>query len=212
MAKLVMNMQELESIRIPTEQDPWRILLSGCIAGLPCGVDGTDYGMPGAQPAWFADPRVRTLAFCPEDHGLGTPRRMPDLHGGDGFQVLDEKARILDEERNDLTAGMLEGATAMVELAQRERIDFAVLTDRSAACGSQVISIGCRLDEPVQHVQGVGVATAMLLRHGFHVVSQRDPRTLGFLGAKLDSQYAPGPEVVDHHQSPWVLEHFGSDE
>ena len=211
MAKLVTDAHALARLRVPTEQDPWRILLSGCIAGLPCGVDGTHYGMPGAQPPWFADPRVKTLAFCPEDYGLGTPRRMPDLHGGDGFKVLDGEAKILDEERNDLTAGMLKGATAMVEFAQRERIDFAVLTDRSAACGSQVISIGCRFEEPVHHAQGVGVATAMLLRNGFHVVSQRDPRTLGLLGAKLDRQYAPGPEVVDHHRSPWVLEYFGED-
>ena len=34
---------------------------------------------------------------------------MPDLHGGDGFAVLDGDARILDEHRNDLTEGMLAG-------------------------------------------------------------------------------------------------------
>jgi uncharacterized protein YbbK (DUF523 family) len=212
MGKLVNDEAAVGELRVPTAKDPWRVLVSGCIAGLPCGVDGTDYGMPGAQPAWFADSRVKTIPFCPEDHGLGTPRGMPDLHGGDGFKVLDGEAKVLDEHRNDMTEGMLSGARAMLACAQREEVDFAVLTDRSGACGSQVISIGCRYEEPVHHAQGVGVAAALLLRNGFHVVSQRDPRTLGLLGAKLDPQHAPGPEVVDHHQSPWVLEHFGSDD
>jgi uncharacterized protein YbbK (DUF523 family) len=175
---------------------------------LPCGVEGTDYGLGAAQPQWFFDPRVRRISFCPEDHGMGTPRTMPDLHDGDGFDVLDGTARVLDEHRVDLTAAMLSGARAMLALAQENKVDFAVLTDRSAACGSQVISIGCRFEEPVQHRRGVGVASALLLRHGIAVVSQRDPRTLGLLGAKLDPQYAPAPSTVDHHKHPWVLENL----
>jgi uncharacterized protein YbbK (DUF523 family) len=139
---------------------------------------------------------------------MGTPRTMPDLHGGDGFDVLDKRARILDEKGTDLTREMLAGAREMLALAQREKIDFAVLTDRSAACGSQVISIGCRFEEPVHHARGVGVATALLLRHGFHVVSQRDPRTLGILGARLDPSFGPIDEAVDHHESPWVLKNL----
>ena len=198
----------VEALRTPTQDNPWHVLLSGCLAGLSCGVDGTDYGLGAAQPAWLADHRVRSISFCPEDHGMGTPRTMPDLHGGDGFAVLDGTAKVLDEHRNDLTAAMLAGAQAMLELALAEKVDFALLTDRSGACGSQVISIGCRFEEPVQHTRGVGVAAALLLRHGIHVVSQRDPKTLGLLGAKLNPKFLPGPDVVDHHESPWVLENL----
>ena len=133
---------------------------------------------------------------------------MPDLHGGDGFAVLRGEAKVLDENRVDLTEGMLRGARAMLALAQRETIDFAVLTDRSGACGSQVISIGCRYEEPIHHQRGVGVATALLLNNGVPVVSQRDPKTLGMLGAKLDAKYTPPPHVVDHHQHPWVLKNL----
>ena len=129
----------VEALREPTLDDPWRVLVSGCMAGLPCGVDGTDYGLRAALPAWLADPRVCSFAFCPEDYQLGTPRTMPDLHGGDGFAVLDGTAKVLDEHRNDLTAGMLAGAQAMLELARAERVDFALLTDRSAACGHKLI-------------------------------------------------------------------------
>ena len=182
--------------------------MSGCLAGLPCGVNGTDNGLGAAQPQWFSDPRVRRVSFCPEDHGLGTPRNMPDLHDGDGFAVLDGVARVLDEHRNDLTEAMLAGAHAMLELALRERVDFAVLTDRSGACGSQVISIGCRFEVPGQQQRGVGGAAALRLRRGVAVVSQRDPKTLGLLGARLDPKFSPAAGVVDHHESPWVLENL----
>jgi len=196
------------ALRTPTLDDPWRVLLSGCLSGHPCGVDGTDYGLGAARPAWFVDPRVRSIAFCPEDYRMGTPRTMPDMHGGDGYAVLDGTATVLDEHRNDLTAAMLAGAQAMLELALAESVDFALLTDRSGACGSQVISIGCRFEEPVHHARGVGVAAALLIRNGVAVVSQRDPKTLGLLGAKLDPKFAPSSDVVDHHEHPWVVENL----
>jgi len=206
--KLPHHPEVVDALRIPTREHPWRILVSGCLMGMPCGVGGDDYGLGTARPQWFADARVRTIPFCPEDYGIGTPRTMPDLHGGDGFAVLDGTAQILDESRRDLTDCMLAGAREMLRVAQAESVDFAVLTDRSAACGSQVISIGCRFEEPVQHTHGVGVAAALLLRNGVHVVSQRDPKTLGMLGAKLDADFAPAAGVVDHHHHPWVLAHL----
>ena len=50
------------------------------------------------------------MPFCPEDHRLGTPRTMPDLHGGDGHDVLDGTARVRDEHGADLTEALLAGA------------------------------------------------------------------------------------------------------
>ncbi len=37
------------NLREPTPEDPWRVLLSGCMAGIRCGVDGTDYGFGGVM-------------------------------------------------------------------------------------------------------------------------------------------------------------------
>ena len=209
--RLPQNPDAVDRIRTPTADDPWRVLISGCLFGHPCGVNGDDYGLPAHQPRWIRSPRVRLVPFCPEDFGIGTPRSMPDLHGGDGFDVLDGTARILDEHRQDWTEAMLRGARAMVERARAEDIDFALLTDRSAACGSQVISTGCRFEEPVNHRRGVGVATALLLRSGFSVVSQRDYRTLERLGQRLDPDFVPHPDALDHHESPWVVANLPRD-
>ena len=202
--------QDYSVLRTPTPEAPWRVLVSGCLAGLRCGVDGTDYGMGGWGAELFALPTVRALPFCPEDRGLGTPRTMPDIHGGDGRDVLRGDARVLDEHGTDLTEGMIVGARAMRDFALANEVDLAILTDMSAACGTQVISDGCRFDAERRYQLGVGVAAAALLEAGILVVAQRDHRTLSRLRAMCDPHAAPpDPAALDHHQHPWTRGYFG---
>jgi uncharacterized protein YbbK (DUF523 family) len=205
---LVEHPELIASWPAPTPERPWVVMISGCIMGLPCGVDGTDYGFGGALHALTKLSKVEVVAFCPEDAGLGTPRTMPDLHGGDGFDVLDGRARVLDEHGVDLTEGMVAGALAMAATAREKGVRFAVLTDASAACGSQVIPDGCRFDEPRRRRRGVGVATAALARAGVPVMSQRDSKTLGRVLVRLDPSFVPDPAAHDHHESPWVRENL----
>lgn len=202
--RLASDPARVAALRAPTAADPWRVLVSGCLAGLACGVDGTDYGLSAARPAWDGLP-VSWVPFCPEDAGLGTPRAWPDLDGGDGLDVWAGTARVVDPDGADLTAGMLAGARAMVEVARRERVDFAVLTDTSGACGSVVVWDGVRSRPEARRRLGVGVAAAALLRAGVPVVSQRDHHTLGLLRARLDPGFVPDPEARDHHDHPWVI-------
>lgn len=197
--------QARAALRAPSVTDPLRILVSGCIAGLPCGIDGTDYGMGGVLRELLALPTVVAFPFCPEDHAMGTPRTMPDIHGGDGFAVLTTKARVLDEHGADLTEKMLLGARAMLAFAREHRVELALLTDMSAACGSQVISDGCRLVKERRYQAGVGVAAALLVQNGFPVVSQRDHRTVGHIRALLDPAFVLDPAAKDHHESEWYL-------
>lgn len=198
----------IDALRAPSAEDPWRVLLSGCLAGLPCGVEGTDYGLGAVLADLLALPTIRALPFCPEQHALGTPRTMPDIHGGDGFDVLAGRAKIFDEHGVDLTEKMIEGARAMLEYAQREKVELAILTDMSAACGSQVISLGCRLVPVRSYQKGVGVATAVLLEAGIPVVSQRDFFTLARLRAQLDPGHVIPADARDHHEHAWTLEHL----
>ena len=198
----------LDALRTPTADDPWRILISGCMFGWKVAVDGTTYGLDQIRPAWLESDLVELVPFCPEDHSLGTPRAMPDLHDGDGYDVLDGKARVLDPDRHDLTEKMVAGARAMAERAAEKKVDFAFLADRSGACGSQVISVGCRFEEPIEYRKGVGVAAAMLLRQGVPVLSHRDWKTLEILRSKVEPGYVPDASKVDHHEHPWVLENL----
>ena len=196
------------ALRVPTPEDPLRVLVSGCLAGLSCGIDGTDYGMGKVLFELLALPTVKAFPFCPEDTGIGTPRTMPDIHGGDGFGVLDGTARVVDEHGKDLTEPMLVGARAMVAHAKTHRIELALLTDMSAACGSQVISDGCRLVKDRKYQKGVGVATAMLLRAGVPVVSQRDYRTVALVRAILEPGFVPEAGLKDHQDFEWTVSYF----
>lgn len=194
----------------PTPTRPWRVLVSGCVHGWGCGVDGTDYGMGGALRELYALPGFAPVPFCPEDVGLGTPRTMPDLRGGDGHAVWAGTARVLDQHGEDLTEGMQRGARAMLAKAREADVLFAILTDMSGACGTQVISDGCRFDEPRRYQRGMGVAAALLSQHGIPVISTRDYRTLGRIRARLDPSYLPSPDARDHHETDWVRTYFAA--
>ncbi len=198
------------ALRSPTPSLPLRILVSGCILGQPCGVDGTDYGMGGCLGDLLRLPTVLAIGFCPEHHGLGTPRTMPDIHGGDGNDVLDGKARVFDQHGADLTEGMLVGARAMLMFAREHAVDCAILTDMSAACGSQVISDGGRFVPERRYRAGVGVAAALLSRHGIPIVSQRDHRTLQWLRHRLDPSHVVDAAARDHHETAWYVDYFGA--
>lgn len=131
----------------------------------------------------------------------------PDIHGGNGFDVLDGKARVLSATGEDWTSAMVDAATAMLEVAEHNRVHLAVLMDISAACGSQVIYLGSR--SAGRHQAGQGVAAALLIRSGIRVVSQRDHRTLGRILARLDPSCKQDPTARDHHQTDWYLQRFG---
>jgi len=195
----------LSELREPTAHDPWRVLISGCLAGWKCGIDGSDNGVGTTLDDLLRLSTFAAFAFCPEEHTLGTPRSMPDIHGGDGFDVIAGRAQVLDEHGVNLTAGMLAGARAMLEFARESDVELAILTDMSAACGSQVISDGFRLVEARAYRKGVGVATAMLLDAGIPVVSQRDYHTLAQLRARLDPAYEPPADALDHHHNAWTV-------
>lgn len=161
--------------------------------GMSCGVDGSSYGAPYAHPDQLVRlSNVHAVPFCPEDFAFGTPRQTPDIHGGNGFDVLDGTARVLSESGDDWTERMVAAARAMLEVAKENGVRLALLMDISAACGSQVIYDGFRPEHRYQ--AGQGVCAALLIRHGIKVLSHRDHRTLNLLLDKLDPSRPPNSE------------------
>lgn len=188
--------------------DPLRVLSSACLLGRAVAYDGSDYGAYPATQALFARPEVRSYGFCPEDFSFGTPRELCDIYGGNGFDVLDGKARVLTEAGEDWTEGMLEAAQAMLGVAQDHRVDLCILLDVSAACGSTIISDGKRSEQ--RRIPGSGVCASLLVREGFPVVSQRDYATLARIHRLFEADWqSPEPEL-DHYRHPWYVENFGA--
>lgn len=74
---------------------PLRILVSGCLAGLAVGADGSSYGSHPHIAELIALPNVKAIPFCPENFSSGTPRATCDIQGGDGYDLLAGRARVL---------------------------------------------------------------------------------------------------------------------
>jgi uncharacterized protein YbbK (DUF523 family) len=170
-------------------------------------VDGTSNGEYPLARRLLRLPNVRVVKFCPEHEAFGTPRKTPDITGGDGFDVIDGRATVVSDTGDDWTDGLLRAASNMRDLATEHAVRFALLMDVSAACGSSVIYDGPRRLKAYR--RGPGVAGATLIRAGIPVVSQRDEGTLALIFAKLGA--SPGnllTDGVDHYERSWYRDYF----
>lgn len=199
---------DILSLRIPTKENPLRILMSACLAGLTCGYDGTANGEYPSALKLLQYENVKIIKFCPEEFSFGTPREMCDIHGGTGFDVLNGKAKVLTETGKDWTEGMINASKKMLEIAKKEGVELAVMMDVSAACGSQVIYSGNRFAENKVYQIGAGVSAAQLLNNGFKVISQRDFASLELLYSKIDPNYIISENLKDHHETNWYKSYF----
>ncbi|WP_317898707.1 DUF523 domain-containing protein [Aurantibacillus circumpalustris] len=198
----------LNNLRVPTKENPLRILMSACLTGLTCGYDGTANGEYPSALKFLKYDTVKIVKFCPEEFSFGTPREMCDIHGGTGMDVLNGKAKVLTETGKDWTEGMVKASEKMLEIAFREKVEVAVLMDISAACGSQVIYDGNRFSENKVYQIGAGVCAAQLIRNGIKVISQRDYASLEILYSKIDSSHKIDLSKVDHHEIDWYKNYF----
>jgi len=93
------------------------LLVSACLVGIPCQYDGG--GCPNDQIQDLAT-QGGVLPFCPEvGGGLPTPRPPAEIQGGDGGEVLEGRARVVNIDGKDVTAEFLAGAQKALRVAQR---------------------------------------------------------------------------------------------
>lgn len=139
------------------------------MAGWACRFDGRAKTHDGVVEQVDAGDAV---PVCPEmAGGLGSPRRPAEIVGGDGEDVLDGRARVVDDRGRDVTDAVLAGAYQALAVAQAEGVTEAVLKDGSPSCGSQEVYDGSFTGT---RRPGEGVTAALLRRHGVAVVSEHD--------------------------------------
>ncbi|WP_030830458.1 DUF523 domain-containing protein [Streptomyces hygroscopicus] len=142
------------------------ILVSACLRGVPCRFDGRHKVSPEGEEA-VAGRAV--VSFCPEvAGGLATPRRPAELVGGDGHDVLDGTARVLEDTGRDVTEAFVAGARRALAAARQAGCTEALLMPRSPSCGRGVVYDGSFAGELVP---GDGVTAALLERNGIAVRS-----------------------------------------
>jgi uncharacterized protein YbbK (DUF523 family) len=198
----------LRQLRIPTIENPLRILVSACLVGVKCGFDGNDYGEYPSVLKLLDYENVKLIQFCPEDFSFGTPREMCDIHGGDGLDVLNGKAKVLTSSGRDWTAGMIKASEKMLKIAEDNAIELAIMMDVSAACGNHVIYDGNRYAKNKKYQIGMGVCGAQLAKAGFKIISWREYESLEILYSRIDPKHEINKAAKDFDQNEWYISYF----
>ncbi|MDP5274308.1 DUF523 domain-containing protein [Chengkuizengella axinellae] len=145
------------------------ILVSACLAGDECRYNATHK----------LDSSIQTLAeegkaalACPELlGGFSTPRQPAEIVGGNGLDVINGTAKVIDKSGKDVTDLYINGAEKTLEMAQSIKAEYVILKENSPSCGSCYIYNG---EFNGTKVIGLGVTTALLKKHGFKVISEED--------------------------------------
>ena len=138
-----------------------KVLVSRCLLGEICRWDAKrlDYDILDQLKG------VKPVGICPEiDGGLTCPRSKAEIKAGNGYDVLDRNSQVIDINGIDLTEEFLRGAQATLILAINNNIKKAFLKEKSPSCGvNQIYNNG-------SIINGMGVTTALLRRHGLEVI------------------------------------------
>ncbi|MEW5725604.1 MAG: DUF523 domain-containing protein [Thermodesulfobacteriota bacterium] len=138
------------------------ILVSACLAGCSCRYDGRS--SPSPELLDFLAGR-EWIAVCPEQlGGLPTPRPAARIQGGNGTDVIEGRARVVDARGTDVTESFMAGARVVLDLARRLKIETCYLKDRSPSCAAG------EFRNREGRLEGPGVCAALLMRNGFKVV------------------------------------------
>jgi uncharacterized protein YbbK (DUF523 family) len=145
------------------------ILVSSCLAGLEVRYNGTH----------CLDKNIRKLleenkamTVCPELlGGFSTPREPAEIVGGNGTDVLDGKAKVIEKSGRDVTELYIKGAYATLRKAQEVDAKVVILKEFSPSCGISKISNG---EFKGEKMVGNGVTAALLKRNGIQLVSEEN--------------------------------------
>lgn len=133
------------------------ILVSACLLGTPCRYDGQS--KPNAAVQALSD-RHTLIPVCPEVlGGLPTPRTPSERQG----------ERTVTRDGRDVTAQYTAGARAVLAIARKYGCRYAILKERSPACGNGRIYDGTFTGTLTD---GQGVAAAILTENGITVLGE----------------------------------------
>jgi uncharacterized protein YbbK (DUF523 family) len=128
-------------------------LVSSCLLGLKTRYDGKVAPSEACRKAIAGNV---CIPVCPEQlGGLPTPRVAADLVGGDGYDVLAGKARVVTRDGLDVTENFILGAKQVLEIARQQDIAKVFLKARSPSCGL---------------APNIGVLAALLQEEGYSLV------------------------------------------
>lgn len=158
-----------------------KVLISSCLLGNKVRYNASGLSVSAQELAWIRS-NVELIAMCPEvSAGLPTPRAPAEIILGQGADVVDRKASVVEDDGHEVTAEFLHGAELTLKKCREQGIRYAILAEGSPSCGSLQIYDGTFTGVKIP---GQGVTAAMLLRDGIKVYSQH---TLANLKHELET-------------------------
>ncbi len=149
------------------------IIVSSCLAGILCRYDGKYNTVPEIKKM-VEDGRA--VPVCPELlGGADVPREPNEITGGDGFAVLNGKARVITKSGEDKTELFIRGAEKVLEIARDNDAKIAILKERSPSCGSCLMYDGTFSG---RKIPGMGVTAALLNENNIKILSEENYSTL----------------------------------
>ena len=139
-------------------------LVSACLIGVNCNFEGKNW----LNPKLFEKFAKGSLfPVCPEVlGGLPVPRVPAEIQGGDGSDVLEGRAKVVNMAGVDVTSQFLKGAKAALQIAQAIDAKEALLIEKSPSCGCGQIFDGSFSGK---FKAGDGVTAALLKKNGVKV-------------------------------------------
>ncbi|MDZ5471337.1 DUF523 domain-containing protein [Bacillus sp. 31A1R] len=149
------------------------LVVSSCLAGLKVRYNGS-HSLHSVIERLVIEGKAITI--CPELlSGFSTPREPAEIIGGNGQDVLNGKARVVEKSGRDVTDMYLDGAEKTLELVKQYKATAVILKEYSPSCGSTKIYNG---DFDGSLISGDGVTSALLRKHGIEVYSERNMNQL----------------------------------
>jgi uncharacterized protein YbbK (DUF523 family) len=145
-------------------------LISACLLGVKCRWDGGDCQNGKAMD--LAQKEI-LLPICPEQlGGLSTPRSRQEIRGGSGKDVLDKKAKVMNQDGEDVTEQFLKGAAETLKIAQMFGVKEFIGKSLSPSCSCSKIYDGT-FSGMIR--DGRGITAELLARNGINI---RDEESL----------------------------------
>jgi len=156
---LTTEMAEVKTRHPPARYNSIMLLVSACLAGIPCRWNGEAKSSPEIVDLVK---KGKAIPVCPEQlGGLSTPREPAELRDG----------RVYSKSGADVTAQFSAGAEISLAMARRFGCDGAILKARSPSCGCGQVYDGTfsgRL------IAGNGVTAQRLIDAGLAVRTEKD--------------------------------------
>jgi uncharacterized protein YbbK (DUF523 family) len=144
-------------------------LISACLLGVRCRWDGEDNRNDKALEQTKSE---MLIPVCPEQMGgLSTPRARQEIHGGTGKDVLEKKAKVLNEDGDDVSQQFIKGAEEILNIAHLYGVKEFIGKSFSPSCSCSKIYDGT-FNGKLR--KGRGTTAELLMRHGIKIRGEEE--------------------------------------